>query len=115
MPIYRDISLLATGILVKAGVARISFIDIHNNAAAARFVKFYDNVTAPTVGTDVPVMTIQVGAGQHVSYPTGGLDGAGSLLFQFGIGVGATNLVADADTTAPTANDLIINFIYTPS
>lgn len=108
--IYRNISLLATGQLVKGSAGRIGGYDIHNNAAAARFVKFYDKATAPTVGTDTPVMTVQVAAGGHVVLPLSAV--SEGIAFAAGIGIGATNLVADADTTAPSANDVVVNVWY---
>jgi len=106
--IYRNISLLATGILIKAGYGQVYGYHIINSAAAARFVKFYDNATAPTVGTDTPVMTIALAAAGQATVPYGPI-GAEFLL---GIGIGATQLIADADTTAPAANDVVVNVIY---
>ena len=99
--------LLATGQLVKGGYGFVVGWDLHNNAASARFVKFYDKATAPTVGTDAPKLTIQLGAGQHVQSWTDE-----GLKFVAGIGIGGTNLVADNDATAPSANDLVVNVFY---
>lgn len=115
MAIFRSIDTQVGPTLVAAGVKKISLLDVHNNAAAARFLKFYDKATAAVIGTDVPVLTIQLGAGQHIFNDCTGQDGAGLLLFKLGIVVSATNLIADADATAPTANDVVMNIVYNPS
>lgn len=74
-----------------------------NAAAAARFVKFYDKATSPTVGTDVPKRTIVLPASAHVAQSF--VRGIGFLL---GFWVSVTNVVTDADNTAPTANDVLV-------
>src|SRR6266851_2957761 len=104
---YRNTSLVATGVLIKGAFGFVQGWDLHNNAAAVRFVKLYDKATAPVVGTDAPKLTIELAAGQHVMNWTDE-----GLKFVNGIGIGGTNLVADADTTAPTANDLVVNIYY---
>lgn len=114
MSYFRSLDTQVGPTLVAAGVKKISFLDVHNNAAAARFLKFYDKATAAVVGTDPVIMTIQLGAGQHIQQATVGQDGSGSLLFKNGIVVSATNLIADADATAPTANDVVLNLVYNP-
>jgi len=80
---------------------------IHNKNAAILYLKLYNVSGAPTVGTTTPVMTIPIppGAAANVSFPNG-------ITFGTGLGVGATTGVADNDTGAPGANDLVGNFFY---
>lgn len=106
--IFRSLSLLATGINVKNAAGQLYGGFVTNNAVSARFLKLYNLATAPTVGTDTPVMTLELPAGWAgpLNLPDSG------LVFNVGIGVGATNLVADADTTAPSANDVVVNLFY---
>ncbi len=106
--VYRNINLGATGVLVKSGQGQVGGWVVCNNAAAARFLKLYNKAgVAPTVGTDTPWMTIELPANSTGQFlvPQG-------ILFPAGIGVGATNLVADSDMTAPSANDVILNLFY---
>jgi hypothetical protein len=109
---YKNISLVATGVLVKAGVVRVSSIQLGNAAAATRFVKLYDKATAPTVGTDIPIATffLPIGGALDIQFASGAA--GGSLYFALGLGIAATQLVADADATAPAANDVMVNVIY---
>ena len=80
---------------------------VFNNAAAVRYLKLYNKATAPTVGTDTPVITIPLPpqAAANVSFVQG-------IAFSLGLGVGATTGVADNNTGAPAANDVIINLFY---
>lgn len=39
------------------------------NAAAATFFNFFDSAAAPTIGTAIPVLSIEVGGGQIVNVP----------------------------------------------
>lgn len=104
--IFRSISLLNTGALVKPAPGRITFYYVYNNATSVRFLKFYDQSTTPA-STDTPVLTLPIpptsGANLAVQdFPT----------FKVGIGVRATTLVADSDNTAPSANDVVLNIGY---
>lgn len=104
---YRNISLLATGQLIKAGQSCVFGYFIANNAASVRYLKFYDKVSAPTVGTDTPLLTIPLPANSAANFYLGP-----GIQFTSGVGIGATNLIADSDTTAPTANDVVVNIFY---
>ena len=111
---YRNLNLGATGALVAVGPRVIGGWWIYNNAAAARYVKLYNKAVAPTVGTDVPLITLGVPASSaaNLMIPNsgGGQQGIGG--FDSGIGIGATTGVADADTGAPSANDIVLNLWY---
>lgn len=74
---------------------------LFNNTASAKFFKFYDKATAPTVGTDTPAFTIIIPAnsGANAEWSTG-------IPFSTGIGYGITGGVTDGDTTATAADDV---------
>jgi hypothetical protein len=95
------------GVLIKTGPGQIKWYDLANNASAARFVKLYDMAMAPTVGGHAPWITICLPANSHavVSISDG-------LQFLYGLGIGVSTGVADSDTTAASANDVIVNIGY---
>lgn len=106
---YRLIAAGTTnGANIKASPGVLYGWIIQNVAASVRYVKLYDRATAPTVGTHTPFLTIPLAA-TSVSVVT--LDNY-PITFSSGLGIGTTNLVADSDTTAVTAGDLIINLLY---
>jgi hypothetical protein len=103
---YRNISLGVTGQVLKATTGRVYGWHIINSAASARYVKFYDKATAPTEA-DTPVLSIKLAAsGVDESSSTVG------IAFQNGIAARATTALADNDTGAPTANDVLVNVLY---
>lgn len=95
--------------LGKAQVRRLYNAVLTNYAAAVRFVKFYDKATAPTVGTDLPKIVIQLAAGQTIPLYAGEL---GIREFTLGLGIGITVLGVDSDTTAVTAGDVRVDLNY---
>lgn len=106
MSLYRNLNLGTTGVNAVNQGARVTGYTVGNSSAADAWVKFFDKATAPVVGTDTPVWT------QYVPKGTVGFFKPLDLTFANGIGVGATGAAADADTTAPTANSVIISFSY---
>ena len=84
---------------VKASAGTVYGIVASNTGAAAAFVKLYNKASAPTVGTDVPVLTIPIPASSAVSLNMGVL----GHRFATGIALAITNLAADSDTTAIAA------------
>ena len=100
-----------TGISAKGSAGQVYTIIAHNINAAARFLKLYNKATAPTVGTDTPVMTLPIPgntAGAGFVIDTGGM----GIAFATGIGYGITTGVADNDTGAPAANEVVVNVFY---
>lgn len=93
--------------VVKAGPGRLFGWYIYNANAAVRYLKLYDKLAAPAVGTDAPVLTIPIppGAAANVGFPQG-------ITFARGIGLALTTGVADADTAAVAANELVVNLFY---
>lgn len=92
---------------LKASSGNVYGIHLHNSGAAAAFFKLYNKASAPTVGTDTPVTTISLSAGQRVDY-----DNATGMSFSTGIAYAITNLVADTDTTAVTLNQVTGHLLY---
>lgn len=92
---------------LKASAGQLYTIDVFNTAAYNVFLKLYNKASAPTVGTDVPVMTIpvQAGGGYSKTWPMG-------LPFATGIAYAITKLQADSDTTVLVAGDLTGNTIW---
>ena len=84
-----------------------------NNATTTRFLKFYNATAANvTVGTTTPVITIAI-PGNASDDVTGILNAGGhGVAFDTAITVAATTGLADADTGAPAANDVIVNIFY---
>ena len=99
-----------TGISAKASAGQVYGWYITNTNAAARYVKIYNKATAPAVGTDTPIMTLVIpgnatGAGTNVAFNPG-------IAFATGIGYGITTGIADNDTGAPAANEVVVNLFY---
>ena len=95
---------------VKASAGTMWGMSISNIGAAARYVKLYNKASAPTVGTDVPVLTIPVAAGTRVDLVLS----AQGRRFSTGIAIAVTTDAADSDTTAVSAaNEVKINIDYT--
>jgi hypothetical protein len=103
---WRNLNLGTTGQVIKAGAGKIGAWIITNNAAAARFIKFYDQATAPD-NTATPVLTVEIPATSMSQ-----VDFSAGVTFVNGISVRATVNVADNDNTAPSANDVVANVLY---
>lgn len=105
---YRLLSAATTnGNNIKASAGQVYAFVLANTTATVKFVKLYNKATAPTVGTDTPVETYMVPASSNlvINLVVGGA-------FATGIGIGITALVADSDTTAVAANDVVVDLFY---
>ena len=108
LTIFKSIDLDETEEEVKATAGQVYEIIVANTNASARYLKFYNATAATvTVGTTVPVMTLYVPQGVHppISIPAG-------IAFDTAITVAATTGVADNDTGAPGANEIILTVLY---
>jgi hypothetical protein len=94
---------------VKASAGTLYNIGASNTGAAAAFIKLYNKASAPTVGTDVPVLTLMVPAGGNVDFDLGPM----GHRFITGLALAITNLAADSDTTAVAAAQVkvLVSFI----
>ena len=86
---------------VKASAGMLYRVTAANTNAAARYLKFYNKASAPTVGTDTPLVTIFLPAG-------GGFSEEFDIPIPFttGIAYAMTTGVADSDTAAVSLNDI---------
>lgn len=93
--------------VIKASAGTLGFIAVSNLNAAVRYLKIYNKATAPTVGTDIPVQTYLIpanGSGSNLAIPVQGLNLA------TGIGIAITTGVADNDTGAVAAGEIVVNY-----
>lgn len=80
---------------------------LFNAAASTRFVRFFNKGVAPTMGTDTARLVVPL--------PAGALANVGlvrPVLFDLGLWVSVTTAMADADNTAPVANDVLMTLFY---
>ena len=115
MLVHRLVSAAAStnATLVNGGYTKLHGFNLANAAAAVRYLKIYDKATAPTIGTDAPIATFHLPA-NSVNGGVINVDFASNPIhLRFGLGFGLTNLLADSDTTALTAADVVaLNLIY---
>lgn len=93
--------------LVDAGAHTIFSISASNANAAVRYLKIYNKATAPTVGTDRPILTLPIPATGLVHIPT-----FMGIRCPLGIGMALTTGVADSDTAAVAVNDIKVVISY---
>lgn len=96
---------------LKASGGNVYTIIATNTNAAVRFLKLYNKASAPTVGTDTPVMTLPIPgntAAAGFTLDTGGM----GIAFGTGIGYATTTGVADSDTGAVAANEVVATILY---
>ena len=112
LDIFRSLDLDESEEDVKTTAGTLYGWYIANLATTTRFVKFY-NATAATVvvGTTTPVLTLPIPGNSTDDIAANALGGVG-IKFDTAICVAATTGVADADTGAPAANDVVINLFY---
>lgn len=98
------------GTVVKASGGTLYALVVTNINAAIRYLKVY-NSTSVTVGTTTPTWTFAIpasttGAGFNVPIPACG------IAFGTGICLGMTTGIADNDTGAVAANEIIANYAF---
>jgi hypothetical protein len=86
--------------LVAAGSRDLFRVIGRNTNAAVRYLKLYNKATAPTVGTDTPLLTLALLPTSVFNFEIGG------LYFGLGLGFGLTTGEADSDTGAVSAGDI---------
>jgi hypothetical protein len=106
--VFRTLDADETEEDVKTSAGSVYGWFIYNDGAAEVYVKLYNATAANvTVGSTTPVMTIPVPAGSaaNMAFSPG-------IRFDTAITIAATTGVADADTAAPAANQVIANIFY---
>jgi len=93
--------------LVLTGARKLFGYTVYNTTAAKKYLKLYNKATAPTVGTDVPVATIEIPANGSASYfnPMG-------KAFGLGLCYAITGALADTDTTVVAVDDVTGHLDY---
>lgn len=108
LTIFRSLDLDETEEEIKATAGQLYGYYFANTNASARYLKFYNATAANvTVGTTTPVLTFYLpptSAG-HIEFSHG-------IPFSTAITAAATTGVADNDTGAPGANEVILNAFY---
>ena len=88
------------GVLITGSPTTVFAITLANPTDTAMCLKLYNKATAPNVGSDVPVHTVNLGAFETLqSIQLGAL----GMRFGTGLGIAFTKLIAASDATAVTA------------
>lgn len=97
----------ATSVSATANTLLLGYYISNSNTSSWRYVKFYNKASAPTVGTDTPVLVLAIpaGGGANVSFPAG-------VNFSTGLAFATTTGAADSDTGAVALNEIIVNLVY---
>lgn len=96
------------GVSLKGSAGQIYAIQVSNiHATDKRYLKLYNKASAPTVGTDTPVKTLTLFPGQSLT-----LYWEVGLPFTTGIAYAITSWLADNDTGAIGANEIVLNIDY---
>lgn len=99
-----------TATSVKGSAGQLYGLYISNTSASARWLKFYNTASTPTGGSGTPVLRLLIPG--NTSGAAGAFEFSNGIAFSSGIGFTITGAVADNDTTAISANEVIVNVIY---
>lgn len=110
--IFRSIDLDESEEEVKATAGTVYGVWFSNLATSTRFLKLYNATAANvTVGTTTPVITLAL-PGNATDDISGMISIPQGIVFGTAICAAATTGIADNDTGAPSANDVIVNIFY---
>ena len=93
---------------VKASAGQVFWGFVTNTNAAARYIKFYNSASAPTLGSGTPIARFMIppnSSGLQITAEQG-------LTFSTGIGYTLSTGAADSDTGTVAANEVIVNLGY---
>ena len=94
--------------LVAAGSTGLASLYATNAGGTVAFIKLYNKATAPVVGTDIPVMIIDLPAAGTTPGKHNLIAGSSPFRFPLGLGLAITGGFADADTVAVAAGQVKI-------
>lgn len=80
---------------------------LQNTAVSARYVRFFNSVAAPTMGTATAKLVVPLAAGQVLAVSIERPPAFGS-----GLWISVTAAQPDNDNTAPTSGDVLVNVLY---
>lgn len=113
-PYFVNSAATTNGALILTGTSNVSSFYATNEGATAAYIKLYNKATAPTVGTDVPEMTIPVPAA------VSGVPGVATIpigfhgfRFALGLGIAITRNAVHTDTTAIGAGEVKVKLSRT--
>lgn len=108
LDIFRTLDADETEEEIKATAGKIYGWFMYNDGASEVYVKFYNATAANvTVGTTTPVLTVPLPASSAAN-----IEFTNGIPFSTAICIAATTGVADADTAAPAANQVVANIFY---
>jgi hypothetical protein len=89
--------------ILKASAGNLYRIQYKNATATERYLKIYNKATAPTAGTDTPILTIPLKANisEVIDLAPFGITGP------TGLGYAITGAITDLDATAIVAGDIV--------
>jgi hypothetical protein len=108
LTLHRRLSTGTDSTNVKNAAGQLFWGFVTNTNASARYIKFYNSASAPTLGSGTPVLTFLVppgSSGLQITAEQG-------LAFSTGIGYTLSTGAADADTGTVAANEIIVNLGY---
>jgi hypothetical protein len=91
----------------KTTAGRLYSYHLSNTTAAWKFVRFYNKASAPTVGTDSPVLVVPIAPGMSAI-----VDHTVPISFATGIAYAITGASPDLDTTVTAVGDVVGHFLY---
>ena len=97
--------------VLKAGSGTLGYLICFNLNTSARYLKLYNIATAPTVGTTTPVHTFVI-PGSTIGVPLIIPLQPDGIYFSAGISLALTTGVADSDSNAVAANEILVNYGY---
>ena len=113
-PYFVNSAASTNGALILTGTSNVSSFYATNEGASTAYIKLYNKATAPTVGTDVPEMTIPVPAA------VSGVPGVATIpigfhgfRFALGLGIAITRNAVHTDTTAIGAGEVKVKLSRT--
>lgn len=113
-PYFVNSAASTNGAMILTGTSNVSSFYATNEGATAAYIKLYNKATAPTVGTDVPEMTIPVPAA------VSGVPGVATIpigfhgfRFALGLGIAITRNAVHTDTTAIGAGEVKVKLSRT--
>jgi hypothetical protein len=114
-PYFLNSAATTNGNLIITGTSGLQAFYATNEGASVAYVKLYNKATAPTVGTDVPEMTIPipaaVGGVPGVSPPID--PGFSGFRFALGLGIAITRNAVYTDTTAVGSGEVKVKLSRT--
>ena len=93
---------------IKASAGTVYNVSVYNSGASTAYVKLYNQTTAPTLASAVPVIVIPVPATSTVMHNLGIV----GHRFTTGIAIAITGGAGDTDTTATTAGQVKVLTSY---